>query len=79
MTQQNEIPALESAMDALRKHGMRITTPRRRLAETLYSAAKPLSIEAIHAKLGQETFDLVTLYRCLDAFREAGAEPPTCI
>jgi len=68
----HEVPTVESALETLRRHGMRITSTRRRLAETLFRAATPLSIEAIHQKLGHNSFDLVTLYRCLDAFSEAG-------
>lgn len=68
----HETPNVEQALSALRERGMRITGTRRRLAETLFRAASPLSIEAIHQKLGHKSFDLVTLYRCLGAFEEAG-------
>ncbi|GHB90038.1 transcriptional repressor [Cerasicoccus arenae] len=58
-------------LEALREHGMRITATRKRLVSVLFEAATPLSVEAIHRKLGRNTFDLVTLYRCLGAFEEA--------
>ncbi len=51
---------------------MRVTGTRKRLTGVLFDAGQPMSIEAIHGKLGRKSFDLVTLYRCLDAFEEIG-------
>lgn len=59
-------------LETLHDHGLRITGTRKRLAQALCDAATPMSIEALHQKLGRKSFDLVTLYRCLDAFDEAG-------
>jgi len=72
VSHQHEAPSVDQALDTLRQQGMRVTATRRRLAETLFHAGAPLSIEAIHQQLGPKSFDLVTLYRCLSAFEEAG-------
>jgi len=56
----------------LRQHGLRITAARQRLVRTLVEVQTPLGVEAIHQLLGLESFDLVTLYRNLTAFEEAG-------
>ncbi|WP_309383608.1 Fur family transcriptional regulator [Cerasicoccus frondis] len=64
--------SISGVLDKLRDRGMRVTATRKRLATVLYEAGLPLSIEAIHGKLGRKSFDLVTLYRCLDAFVDLG-------
>ena len=65
-------PTLDSVVDALRHHGLRVTTARRQVVQALLDAGCPLSIESLHVRLGADSFDLVTLYRNLDAFVEAG-------
>ncbi|WP_269540865.1 Fur family transcriptional regulator [Cerasicoccus fimbriatus] len=68
----HHVANIDSILDKLRAHGMRITATRKRLTSVLCDAGTPLSIEAIHQRLGPKSFDLVTLYRCLDAFEEVG-------
>lgn len=72
MSHHHQHNALEGVLEALREHGLRITAPRKRLAQMLCDVGTPMSIEALHQQLGRNDFDLVTLYRGLDAFEEAG-------
>lgn len=65
-------PNLEDVVEALRQQGLRVTTARRQVVSSLLEAGHPVSIECLHQRLGAASFDLVTLYRNLDAFVEAG-------
>jgi Fur family transcriptional regulator, ferric uptake regulator len=56
-----------AAVDALRAHGLRITTQRRVLLEALYAAEQPLTAEALAGDA-----DLASAYRNLDAFESVG-------
>tara|TARA_B100001057_G_scaffold498131_1_gene604230 strand:- start:588 stop:1019 length:432 start_codon:yes stop_codon:yes gene_type:complete len=62
----------DAAIDSLKKERLRITEPRKALLQLLDGAPKPLSAEELHDALGAEEFDLVTIYRNLDAFENAG-------
>ena len=62
----------DAAIDSLKKERLRITEPRKALLQLLDGAPKPLSAEELHDALGAEEFDLVTTYRNLDAFENAG-------
>ena len=62
----------DAAIDSLKKERLRITEPRKALLQLLDGAPKPLSAEELHEALGAEDFDLVTIYRNLDAFENAG-------
>ena len=62
----------DAAIDSLKKERLRITEPRKALLQLLDGAPKPLSAEELHEALGAEEFDLVTIYRNLDAFENAG-------
>ena len=62
----------DAAIDSLKKKRLRITEPRKALLQLLDGAPKPLSAEELHEALGAEEFDLVTIYRNLDAFENAG-------
>ena len=62
----------DTAIDSLKKERLRITEPRKALLQLLDGAPKPLSAEELHEALGAEEFDLVTIYRNLDAFENAG-------
>ena len=62
----------DAAIDSLKKERLRITEPRKALLQLLDGAPKPLSAEELHGALGAEEFDLVTIYRNLDAFENAG-------
>lgn len=63
---------LDSAIDSLKKERLRVTEPRKALLKLLIKLTKPYSAEEIHERLGADTFDLVTVYRNLDAFATAG-------
>ncbi len=62
----------ESAITNLKKERLRITEPRKALLQLLVEAPKPLSAEELHTTLGPGKFDLVTVYRNLEAFENAG-------
>lgn len=62
----------DSALDSLKKERLRITEPRKALLRLLVGLAKPHSAEEIHESLGADAFDLVTIYRNLEAFEKAG-------
>lgn len=62
---------MQLALGLLRSAGLRITRPRRALLRQLTEARQPLSAEDLH-RAGEETHDLVTIYRNLEAFHRAG-------
>ncbi len=62
----------EAAIDSLKRERLRITEPRKALLQLLDGVSKPLSADELHEALGSEEFDLVTIYRNLDAFENAG-------
>lgn len=63
---------LDHAISSLKKESLRITEPRKALLTLLIDAQKPLSAEELHEILGAGKFDLVTVYRNLEAFEKAG-------
>ena len=63
---------LDTAIGSLKKERLRVTEPRKALLKLLIELPKPYSAEEIHAQLGTDAFDLVTVYRNLDAFAHAG-------
>ena len=66
-------PETSSDMPGLiRKAGLRVTKPRLALLDALAAAGGPVSIEQLHAAVGAETCDLVTVYRCMGAFERSG-------
>jgi Fur family transcriptional regulator, ferric uptake regulator len=64
--------AVEIACATLRQRGLRITKPRVALLEELLRHQRPASIEDIHRAVCKNGCDLVTVYRCLAVFEEAG-------
>lgn len=64
--------ATEVATSRLKAAGLRITQPRLAILSALSKRAVPSSIEQIHAYVGVENCDLVTVYRCMAAFEEIG-------
>lgn len=61
------------AKEALRKSGLRVTKTRVAVLGGLAQANRPITLENLHDQLGgSKQFDLVTLYRSLHAFVEAG-------
>lgn len=51
--------------------GLRMTAPRRQLIEILAESERPLSVEDLSQR-SKGKFDLVTIYRNLEVFRELG-------
>lgn len=64
--------AFEQGVQTLRKAGMRITEPRKALLNRLVAAPHPIAAEELHSQLGARDFDLVTVYRNLEAFAKIG-------
>jgi Fur family transcriptional regulator, ferric uptake regulator len=64
--------AVEVATGKLKAAGLRITQPRLAILAALSRRAQPTSIEQLHADVGAESCDLVTVYRCMAAFEEIG-------
>jgi len=54
----------------LRKHGLRVTSPRRQVFKALESASEPLSIKHITRQCPD--VDRVSVYRCLETFETIG-------
>ena len=61
---------LTSALDALRKHGQRVTGPRQAVLGILTHEHGPFTAEELHGRLQKGECDLVTVYRVLAAFEE---------
>ena len=56
----------------LRTFGLRVTLPRIALLNTLIRAGQPLTIDQLFLRTGDQTCDLVTIYRTMTAFEKAG-------
>jgi Fur family ferric uptake transcriptional regulator len=52
--------------------GLRVTQPRMAILSALCRQEQPVTIEQLHADVGAETCDLVTVYRCVAAFERIG-------
>ena len=61
---------IELATTRLKSAGLRITQPRLAILAALSKRDQPTSIEQIHADVGADNCDLVTVYRCMAAFEE---------
>lgn len=61
---------VELATAKLKSAGLRITQPRLAILAALNKREQPTSIEQLHADVGAENCDLVTVYRCMAAFEE---------
>ena len=62
----------DTALSSLKKERLRITEPRKALLQLMADQSKPYSAEELHEMLGSSSFDLVTVYRNLEAFEKAG-------
>jgi Fur family transcriptional regulator, ferric uptake regulator len=60
---------LDDAAAALRSRGLRMTTPRRLVLQTLFDADGPLSAEQLAQRL---SLDLTSVYRNLEALEQHG-------
>jgi Fur family transcriptional regulator, ferric uptake regulator len=59
--------SLGAAVDALRAHGLRVTTPRRRVLAALYASPEPVSAEDLAAGA-----DVASVYRNLETLETVG-------
>lgn len=64
------VTAVEAATQRLRSAGLRVTQPRVAILGALARQDGPVSIEVLHAAVGNQHCDLVTVYRCMAAFEE---------
>ncbi len=64
----------EAVLNALRGEGLRVSTARRAVVATLFSAEMPLSAEQIAAgpDRGAVPVDLASVYRCLETLERLG-------
>jgi Fur family ferric uptake transcriptional regulator len=60
-------PDLATALDALRRHGLRVSASRRQVLEALYADRRPRTAEEI-----AQDGDLASVYRNLDTLEELG-------
>jgi Fur family ferric uptake transcriptional regulator len=69
-----DAPDLESAVEALRARGRRVSAARRLVLEALYRAPAPLSAEQIAAGVSGQLprSDLASVYRNLETLEEIG-------
>ncbi|MBA3849204.1 MAG: Fur family transcriptional regulator [Opitutus sp.] len=63
---------VDIASARMRENGLRITKPRVALIEALARQPGPVPIEQLHQIVSHEPCDLVTVYRCLNAFEGIG-------
>ena len=64
--------ALNSALEQLRAHAMRVTEPRKAMLAILTTEHGPFSAEELHERLRGRGCDVVTVYRSLQAMEEVG-------
>jgi Fur family ferric uptake transcriptional regulator len=66
-----EAPDLETAMEAIRDSGLRVSAARRMVMETLFEAEEPVSAEQLVEMLGGRS-DAASVYRILEALERVG-------
>jgi Fur family transcriptional regulator, ferric uptake regulator len=71
-TNNKSASSIELAMAKLRASGLRVTQPRIAILAALANRMQPTSIEQLHADVGVDNCDLVTVYRCMAAFEQIG-------
>ncbi len=62
----------EELVSRLRAFGLRVTAPRIALLNALSGSGQPMTIEQVFSRTGDQTCDLVTIYRTMAAFERAG-------
>ncbi len=69
-----EAPDLDSALAALRSHGLRVSTARRLLLESLYRTDDPLTAERLTSGLDARAprSDVASVYRNLEILEQVG-------
>jgi Fur family ferric uptake transcriptional regulator len=63
---------LDRAVSRLAASPLRKTIPRLMVLKAIADAGHPVSADEIHKRVGASNCDLVTIYRCLEAFDGAG-------
>jgi Fur family ferric uptake transcriptional regulator len=63
---------IAEALETLRRHGLRVTAPRKAMLKVLANEHGPFSSEALFQRLKGTRCDLVTVYRSLSAMEAAG-------
>jgi Fur family ferric uptake transcriptional regulator len=66
------VTPVEVACAKLKEAGLRITQPRVAILAALIKAGRPTSIDTLHSELGNNSCDIVTVYRCMAAFESIG-------
>ncbi|MBX3095566.1 MAG: transcriptional repressor [Fimbriimonadaceae bacterium] len=63
-----------AAIETMRSHGLRVTSPRLLVLRTLFCSKQPLNAQQIHQGVRDAGghLDVVTVYRILAAFQEIG-------
>ena len=59
-------------LSLIKEQGLKNTPTRRAILEVFSSDCKPINAENIHEKLKKEGVNLVTIYRTLESFEQAG-------
>jgi Fe2+ or Zn2+ uptake regulation protein len=69
-----DAPDLDSAIEALRARGLRVSAARRLVLEALYGADRPVTAEQVAGGLGGKLprSDLASVYRNLETLEEIG-------
>ncbi len=60
------------ASETLKRSSLKVTRPRLALLGLLMAEHGPFTMEELHGRIDKTSCDLVTVYRCLSAFEEAG-------
>jgi Fur family transcriptional regulator, ferric uptake regulator len=68
---ENEDACVAISKSRITESGLRMTAARRQLIEILAESERPLSVEDLSQR-SKGKFDLVTIYRNLEVFREVG-------
>lgn len=70
--EQGDSPERDVLVAKLRASGLRVTAPRIALLNALSMAGQPLTIDQLFSRAGDQTCDLVTIYRTMAAFERSG-------
>ena len=62
---------LDTVLEALKKNGLKLTTPRRAILRALVDRHGPFTAEEIHKLITKRICDLATVYRTLGSLEEA--------
>lgn len=66
-----DAPDLESAVEAVRAGGLRLSAARNLLLDALWSTSEPLTAEQLSGQIGASS-DVASVYRNLEAFERLG-------